>query len=107
MNLCKSSLSDCKADETKTNPADFGYTELNGGNRVGTAGLEFNLTHSGSECSNAANCHYLFVLQNTNGASKTISMMVQAKLTDPGDIYLNRKYVKELLSGRYFYYEIG
>jgi hypothetical protein len=107
--VCQNKLADCVLDEAQTDPTVFGYTALTG-TKAGSSGLEINLPHKANTCSDPSQCNYLFVLyypKVTNGQSKVISMMVQASLTNPGDIYLNRKYVNELLAGRYFYYEIS
>jgi hypothetical protein len=97
-------------DETLTDPSAFGYTELTG-TKAGSNGIEITLPHKASSCPNgASNCNYLFVLYNKKvdgAASKTVSMMVQASLINPGDILLSRSYVNELSSGRYFYYEVS
>lgn len=103
-------MADCTLDETLTDPAAFGYTELTG-TKAGANGIEINLPHKASSCPNGANnCNYLFVLYNKKvegAASKTVSMMVQASLTNPGDVLLSRSYVNEITAGRYFYYEVS
>lgn len=81
--LCEKALSECKMDEKIKDPASISWLkEITDGAKVGTGGLQITVNHKGSFCTtnDASKCHYVFVLQNTNSATKTTSMMVQGKI---------------------------
>jgi hypothetical protein len=107
--VCADTLKNCRLDEAVQAPPITNFSQITTGVAVGDHGLKIQLPHKFAEsgCTNAADCHYQFIIYNDGSDYKTISMMVQASLTNPGDIYLTRKYANELLSGRYFYYEIS
>jgi hypothetical protein len=71
--------------------------------------MEITINHNWANtgCVSADKCHYMFLIHNQDSDFKTFSMMVSASLTNPGDIYLSRKYANEIASGSYFYYEIS
>ena len=65
------------------------------------------IAHDPSACSDPSSCVYIFAVRNQYGDSRPISLMVNAKFENPGDVELEKSYKNEVSQGQYIPHKIS